>query len=429
MAVSDVVELIRRSMRDNSEEILREAGEDGLNVVEYMQRTVQARLTQRDLHLTLWEEFAVDPDGNSAEVEGALEALTEGDRDLASHLNQLLEEYNTLMVAAGTAWQPPAKEAGQTIVDGLRNDLMTTQSETLTGVTSVGDVVDDLPDGEEQTGDGPRPDGQDADAGQATELASDADRLAQQDALLDMAVAGELDTPVDASLETTAPTAPANAGGDVEEAGRAALGAEDKELSQFEGSGRADLIDVNLDDADLDDSAVDAGREASMLSDDARANLPGGVQGRVAITEGEDIGGDTYLSDRFVPDEDLADDYRPGNLYDASPDDPISYEQSLRPGVVTVGDVEDALEPVRIALEGNVFPGVDPKQVDAQLNALRDELLRGQQADTARTSEILVAIRDSAGGVWDMLWWELADLAEDLPPALQAVLKELGGTR
>jgi hypothetical protein len=266
MAVSDVVDLIRRSMRENGDEILREVGEDGLNVVQYMQRTVQARLTQRDIHFALWEEFAVDPDSNYAEVVGALEALTEGDRDLASHLNQLLEEYNELAVAAGTAWQPEEKEAGQTIVDGLRDDLMTTQSETQTGVTQVGTVVDGLPDREDEAFDGgergadePR---------EADQVGSDAGRLARAEALRDMAAAGELDTPIDASLDTTAPAAGANAGGDVEEAARVALGAGEKELRRLADAGREDLVGVNLDDADLDDSAVDAGREATMLSDD-----------------------------------------------------------------------------------------------------------------------------------------------------------------
>ena len=141
------------------------------------------------------------------------------------------------------------------------------------------------------------------------------------------------------------------------------------------------------------------------------------------LTQGESIGGSTYVYEQFLPDEDLEDSAkRPGTLYDS----PVESAASV--AAMTTGDIRSLIQPVEMALEGNREIGErDRKRLEEHLRRLEAELQKAQALDGDRFRDNLVYVRDAAPDLWDMLVWNLRDAGEMLPVTAQSVLAELVG--
>lgn len=188
-----------------------------------------------------------------------------------------------------------------------------------------------------------------------------------------------------------------------------------------------------------DDTAI-VGTEGSVLTSSEAADELGGVllasqgdmdgetmigQGADAspLTGGETFGGSTYVYDQFLPDEDLEDSAkRPGSLYDS----PVESAASV--AAMTTGDIRSLLQPVEMALEGNLEIGErDRSRLQEHLRVAEAGLQRGQAMDADRFREDLIYLRDAAPDLWDVLIWNLRDAGEMLPVIAQSVLVELAG--
>ncbi len=377
MAVNDIVDLVLLLDRRGGEELEGQAGPEGISLVEELRDLLAARMRESDMYTPLWEEFRAEPESNRAEVIGALEAMVEGDAALAERLEVLLEDFNALALAHGTAWQPPAGEEGQALVGGLRDDVLTRGGEHPEAVR-VGRMVRGLPETSNEPAD-----------------ASDDSRIPTRD---DVLALDEMDGLTE--------------------------GEEAFDLAHLDGGmPGADQFDL---DAQADDMGVedwaDMQEEAGMLADDSLATLPGGPLGQVAVADdGESIGGDIYVYGRLLPDEDIEDDYRPGSLYDSGRDPASTLDRNLAAGVLTAGDIEDALAPVRAAAAEQSVSGLT-----GRLDAIADELARTDAADIDRLRASLLALRAADDDLWHLLAWELLDLLPDFTPAVQRVLRDMG---
>lgn len=188
-----------------------------------------------------------------------------------------------------------------------------------------------------------------------------------------------------------------------------------------------------------DDTAI-VGSEGSVITSSEAAGDSGGVlvasQGDMdgetmigygpdasPLTQGESIGGSSYIYERFLSDEDLEDSAgRPGTLYDS----PVESEASI--AAMTTGDIRSIIEPVEMALDGNLEIGErDRKQLQAHLRGVEEELDKGQALNDVCLREDLVYIRDAAPDLWSMLVWNLRDAGEMLPVTAQSVLAALAG--
>ncbi len=377
MAVNDIVDLVLLLDRRGGEELEQQAGPEGMSLVEELRDVLAARMRESNMYTPLWDEFRSEPESNRAEMIGALEAMVEGDAALAERLEVLLEDFNALALAHGTAWQPPAEEEGQALVGGLQDDILVQEGEYPEAVR-VGRMVRGLPESNTEPEDGP-----------------DDSRIPTRD---DVLALDEMDGLTE--------------------------GEEAFDLAHLDGGmPGADQFDL---DAQADDMGVedwaDMQEEAGMLADDSLATLPGGPLGQVAVAgDGESIGGDTYVHGRLLPDEDIEDDYRPGSLYDSGRDPASTLDRNLAAGVLTAGDIEDALAPVRAATAGQGGTGLT-----GRLDAIADELARTDAADIDRLQENLRALRAADDDLWHLLAWELLDLLPDFTPAVQRLLRDMG---
>ncbi len=377
MAVNDIVDLVLLLDRRGGEELEQQAGPEGMSLVEELRDVLAARMRESDMYTPLWDEFRSEPESNRAEMIGALEAMVEGDAALAERLEVLLEDFNALALAHGTAWQPPAEEEGQALVGGLQDDILVQEGEYPEAVR-VGRMVRGLPESNTEPKDGP-----------------DDSRIPTRD---DVLALDEMDGLTE--------------------------GEEAFDLAHLDGGmPGADQFDLDAraDDMGVEDWA-DMQEEAGMLADDSLATLPGGPLGQVAVAgDGESIGGDTYVHGRLLPDEDIEDDYRPGSLYDSGRDPASTLDRNLAAGVLTAGDIEDALAPVRAATAGQGGTGLT-----GRLDAIADELARTDAADIDRLQENLRALRAADDDLWHLLAWELLDLLPDFTPAVQRLLRDMG---
>ncbi|MCU0510823.1 MAG: hypothetical protein MUC34_21190 [Anaerolineae bacterium] len=141
------------------------------------------------------------------------------------------------------------------------------------------------------------------------------------------------------------------------------------------------------------------------------------------ITDGEDILGSAYVYEQFLPDEDLEDSAkRPGSLYDS----PAETEAATRP--LSTGDIRTLIQPVEMALEGNLdIRERDRALLRQRLGWIEEELRRGQALDGERLRGDMIYVRDAAPDLWDILVWNLRDVGELLPVAAQSALSELAG--
>jgi len=410
MAIDDIVDLMLMLRRRDGEEIEQQAGEEGVSVVQQMDGMIRERMVgENDLYVGLWREFDTDAPTNRAEMVGALEAMVEGDAELADYLTELFADYNQLTLQSGAAWRPPNAEDGQRLVGGLADDAAISEGEH-SPVTRVGAVMEGLPTTDEADKD-------------EDDLPDDAAIPTRDDVValneLDDMAAGEEVADL-ALLDVDDPTADLT--GD-------ALGL----LAVIDGMRDED---ARADDMGVEDWA-DMQEEAGMLAEDSAATLPGGPLGRVPVeNEMEGIGGDTYVHGRFLPDEDIEEESRPGTLYDTGSDSDgasggatgTDYNQGLRGVVITVGDVQDALSPIHAAVDDDPDFDRDMRgRLHESLHVIENELLRAGAADIDHLRGELAAIRDAARDLWDMLAWELADLLPDLDPAIQVMLKAMGG--
>jgi glutathione S-transferase len=141
------------------------------------------------------------------------------------------------------------------------------------------------------------------------------------------------------------------------------------------------------------------------------------------ITDGEDILGAAYVYEQFLPDEDLEDSAkRPGSLYDS----PAETGQATR--ALSTGDIRSLIQPVEMALEGNLdIRERDRNFLKQRLGWIEEELRRGQALDGERLRGDMIYVRDAAPDLWDVLVWNLRDAGELLPVLAQSVLVELAG--
>jgi hypothetical protein len=141
------------------------------------------------------------------------------------------------------------------------------------------------------------------------------------------------------------------------------------------------------------------------------------------LTQGESIGGSTYVYAQFLPDEDLEDSaLRPGTLYDS----PVESAASV--AAMTTGDIRSMIEPVEMALEGSAEIGErDRKRLREHLRRVEQELQKAQALDGDALRDNLIYVRDAAPDLWDMLAWNLRDAGDLLPVTAQSVLAELAG--
>jgi hypothetical protein len=213
------------------------------------------------------------------------------------------------------------------------------------------------------------------------------------------------------------------------------------ELVATDGPGPQESDDAGvLVTGHFEDGTAIVGTEGSVLTSSEAADDLGGVllasQGDMdgetmighgadasPLTQGENIGGSTYVYAQFLPDEDLEDSAkRPGTLYDSPVESPASV------GAMTTGDIRSMIEPVEMALEGNLEIGErDRKRLQEHLAGVEQELQKGQALDDDRLQEDLVYVRDAAPDLWDMLAWNLRDAGDWLPVTAQSVLAQLAG--
>jgi len=377
MGVNDIVDLVLLLDRRGGEELEDQAGPEGISLVEELRDLLAARMRESDMYTPLWNEFRAEPESNRAEVIGALEAMVEGDAALAERLEALLENFNALALAHGSAWQPPAAEEGQALVGGLQDDILAQEGEHPDGAR-VGRMVRGLPE---------------TNAGGMT--APDDSRIPARD---DVLALDEMDGLTE--------------------------GEEALDLARLDGGmpGAGQFgVDARTDDMGVEDWA-DMQEEAGMSADDSLATLLGGPLGQLEVAgEGESIGGDTYVHGRLLPDEDIEDDYRPGYRYDSGRDPASTLDRNLAAGALTADDIEDALAPVRTAAAEQGVTGLS-----GHLDVIADELARMDAADLDRLRASLLALRAADDDLWHLLAWELLDLLPDFTPAVQRVLRDMG---
>jgi hypothetical protein len=145
--------------------------------------------------------------------------------------------------------------------------------------------------------------------------------------------------------------------------------------------------------------------------------------GESPIVDGEEILGSAYVYEWLLPDEDLEDSAkRPGSLYDS----PAETEAATRP--ISTGDIRTLIQPVEMALEGNLdIRERDRALLRQRLAWIEEELGRGQALDGERLRDDMIYVRDAAPDLWDILVWNMRDAGELLPVTAQSVLAELAG--
>ena len=141
------------------------------------------------------------------------------------------------------------------------------------------------------------------------------------------------------------------------------------------------------------------------------------------LTGGESLGENTYIIEQALPDEDREDAHlRPGSLYDATEDN------SAGAPVLTTGDIRSLIQPVEMALEGELdMRDRDRRLLRERLRWVEKELQRGAALDAERLRGDMLYVRDAAPDLWDVLLWNLRDVGELLPVSAQGILTELAG--
>ncbi|MGE5601718.1 MAG: hypothetical protein ACM30E_01630 [Nitrososphaerales archaeon] len=213
------------------------------------------------------------------------------------------------------------------------------------------------------------------------------------------------------------------------------------ELVASDGPGSQESDDAGvLVAGHFEDATAIVGAEGSVITSSEAADDLGGVlmasQGDMdgetmighgadasPLTQGETIGGSTYVYEQFLPDEDLEDSAeRPGTLYDS----PVESAASV--AAMTTGDIRSIIQPVEMALQGNLEVGErDRKRLQDRLARVEQELQKGQALNADHLREDLVYVRDAAPDLWEMLVWNLRDVGELLPVTAQSVLGQLAG--
>lgn len=252
----------------------------------------------------------------------------------------------------------------------------------------------------------------------------------------------EFDTDPDSNRAELIGAVEAAVEGDVEFGARLkALEEEYDRLALEEGEGRMEEPDAGvLVTGHLEDSAALMGEDGTALTAgqlepeqggrlmSSRGDMDGETmlgQGADAspILDGEEILGSAYVYEQFLADEDLEDSAkRPGNLYDS----PAESETATRP--LSTGDIRSMIQPVEMALEGNLeIRERDRSLLQQRLGWIEEELRRGQALDGERLRGDMIYVRDAAPDLWDILVWNLRDAGELLPVTAQSVLAELAG--
>jgi hypothetical protein len=85
-------------MESDGEVLRRRYGPEAVAAAEDIAHFLEERFEEESVHASLWASFEADPEANSAEVIGVLEAWVEADPALARRLNAFTREYHAVMV-------------------------------------------------------------------------------------------------------------------------------------------------------------------------------------------------------------------------------------------------------------------------------------------------------------------------------------------
>jgi hypothetical protein len=165
------------------------------------------------------------------------------------------------------------------------------------------------------------------------------------------------------------------------------------------------------------------GRLVASLGDMDGEMMLGQGADESPIIDGEEMLGSAYVYEQFLPDEDKEDSAkRPGYLYDS----PLETSEATRP--ISTGDIRSIMQPVEMALEGNLdIRERDKRLLQQRLSWIEEELRRGQALDGERMRGDMIYVRDAAPDLWEILVWNLRDAGELLPVTAQSILAELAG--
>ncbi len=142
MEMVDVVDLLVKYYARERAKPGSAPGMLGGPVLSEMDRYLQAQLEEHTGFITLYEAFQANPQGTSAELTGALEAIIEGDPAVRETLNALMDEYYIVTKTEGAGIKPSNAEEAEEEEENL-------DSEELPGTeTEIVDQTDDYFEGE-----------------------------------------------------------------------------------------------------------------------------------------------------------------------------------------------------------------------------------------------------------------------------------------
>jgi hypothetical protein len=109
MAIDDAVELLAMYIEDDGETMRDRFGPQAVAAASDMAAVIAARFGEDSAYATLWDAFEREPDENSEELIGALEAHIEGDPSLARVLDAYLREIRGEMSVSEPAEPAPTR--------------------------------------------------------------------------------------------------------------------------------------------------------------------------------------------------------------------------------------------------------------------------------------------------------------------------------
>jgi hypothetical protein len=98
--VRPVVDLMVALVPENGQALERECGAQALAVAQEIQATLMAQFEGNLGRVMLWEQFLRTPEEVTLAVAGVVQALAEGDQELADWLRASMEHYRQAVEAA-----------------------------------------------------------------------------------------------------------------------------------------------------------------------------------------------------------------------------------------------------------------------------------------------------------------------------------------
>jgi hypothetical protein len=130
MAIDDAVELLAMYIEDDGETMRDRFGPQAVAAASDMAAVIAARFGEDSAYAALWDAFEREPDENSEELIGALEAHIEGDPSLARVLDAYLREIRGQM----SVQEPAGPAAPRTLTE---RELAAAGADALDGAVSL----------------------------------------------------------------------------------------------------------------------------------------------------------------------------------------------------------------------------------------------------------------------------------------------------